>query len=122
MSPTEHGLPAAVVQRIHATLADVPEVEQATLYGSRALGRFRPGSDIDLTLSGADLTPRHLARLDTALDDLLLPWRFDLSLHASLTSPALLEHIERVGKVFYQRPTAAPVDAPCPSGAAQARD
>ena len=111
MRPTEHGLPAAVVQRIHATLADVPEVEQATLYGSWALSRFRPGSDIDLTLSGADLTPRHLARLDTALDDLLLPWRFDLSLHASLTSPALLEHIERVGKVFYQRPAELPVDA-----------
>ena len=67
------------------------------------MGRFRPGSDIDLTLSGADLTARDLARLNTALDDPLLPWRFDLSLRESLESPALLEHIERVGKVFYER-------------------
>lgn len=98
-----HGLPAAVVERIHATLARFPEVEQATLYGSRAMGSYRPGSDIDLTLSGAQLDGRVLARLDAALDDLLLPWRFDLSLQAELQSAALLEHIARVGHVFYTR-------------------
>jgi predicted nucleotidyltransferase len=99
----DHGLPPAVVQRIHSTLASFPQVEQATLYGSRALGAFRPGSDIDLTLNGADLNSRTLAQLDAALDDLLLPWRFDLSLRSSLESPALIEHIERVGTLFYQR-------------------
>lgn len=98
-----HGLPVAVVERIHATLARFPEVEQATLYGSRAIGSYRPGSDIDLTLSGEHLDQRVLARLDAALDDLLLPWRFDLSLQAEVQSAALLEHIARVGQVFYTR-------------------
>lgn len=55
---------------------------QATLYGSRSPGRHRPGSDID---------------------DLLLPWRFDLSLQASLQSPELIDHIQRVGQVFHRR-------------------
>lgn len=90
-----HGLPAAVVERIQTTLACFPEVELATLYGSRAIGCQRPGSDIDLSLSRA--------RLDAALDDLLLPWRFDLCLQAELQSAALLEHIARVGQVFYRR-------------------
>ena len=100
---TSHGLPQAVVQRIHTTMAGFPEIEQATLYGSRAMGSHRPGSDIDLTLSGAGLDGRALARLDQALDELLLPWRFDLSLKAELQSEALLSHIDQVGQVFYQR-------------------
>ncbi len=98
-----HGLPVAAVERIQATLAAFPAIEQATLYGSRALGRHRPGSDIDLTLSGADLDGLTLTRLDQALDDLLLPWRFDLSLRASLQSPELIDHIQRVGQVLYRR-------------------
>jgi predicted nucleotidyltransferase len=103
IAATSHGLPAAAVAKIQVTLAAFPAIEQATLYGSRALGRHRPGSDIDLTLSGADLDSRTLALLDAALDDLLLPWRFDLSLQASLQSPELIDHIQRVGKVFYRR-------------------
>ncbi|MCP9916315.1 nucleotidyltransferase domain-containing protein [Cyanobium sp. ATX 6F1] len=102
-SATRYGLPIAAVARIQATLAAFPAIEQATLYGSRALGRHRPGSDIDLTLSGVDLDHRTLARLDVALDDLLLPWRFDLSLLAALQSPELIDHIQRAGVVFYRR-------------------
>ncbi len=89
--------------RIQATLATFPSIEQATLDGSRALGRHRPCSGIDLTLSGIGLDHRTLARLDNALDDLLLPWRFDLSLLAALQSPELIDHSQRVGVVFYRR-------------------
>jgi hypothetical protein len=45
-----------------------PQVEQATLYGSRAMRPFRPGSDIDLPLSSADLDFRTLVQLDAALN------------------------------------------------------
>ena len=102
-SPVSHGLPAAAVAKIQGVLATFPAIEQATLYGSRALGRHRPGSDIDLTLAGDGLDARTLARLDGALDDLLLPWRFDLSVQSSLQSPELIEHIQRVGQLFYRR-------------------
>ena len=102
-TPASHGLPAAAVVKIHQTLAAFPAIEQATLYGSRAMGRHRNGSDIDLTLAGATLDARTLALLDGALDDLLLPWRFDLSLQASLQSPELIDHIQRFGQLFYRR-------------------
>ncbi len=102
-TPASHGLPAAAVAKIKDTLATFPAIETATLYGSRALGRHRPGSDIDLTLAGAGLDGGTLARLDAALDDLLLPWRFDLSLQSCLQSPELIEHIQRVGQLFYSR-------------------
>ena len=50
-----------------------PEVEAAILYGSRALGRHRPASDIDLALIGPALNATALARIDADRDDLLLP-------------------------------------------------
>jgi len=97
-----HGLSKTAVERIREVLAHFPEVEKAVLYGSRAMGTHRPGSDIDLTLCGSHLGQSELTRIDEALDDLLLPYRIDLSAMASLTHPALLDHIRRVGVVFYE--------------------
>ena len=98
-----HGLSEPAEERIRGVLAHFPEVEKAVLYGSRAKGTHRPGSDIDLTLYGSGLGQSLLARIDEELDDLLLPYQMDLSLFASLTHPALLDHIRRVGVVLYKR-------------------
>jgi predicted nucleotidyltransferase len=98
-----HGLSETAVECIREVLARFPEVEKAVLYGSRAKGTHRPGSDIDLTLHGSDLGQSLLARIDEELDELLLPYQMDLSLFASLTHPALLDHIRRVGVVLYER-------------------
>jgi predicted nucleotidyltransferase len=84
-------------------LARYPQVELAVLYGSRAIGRHRPASDIDLTLVGRDLDASTLAGIEADLDDLLLPWMIDLSSFSDLNHPPLLVHIERVGQVFYRR-------------------
>jgi uncharacterized protein len=98
-----HGLSAQTVERIVTALAHYPEIEKAVLYGSRAKGNYRNGSDIDLTLFGEGLSHGLLTRLDHELDDLLLPYKFDLSFFADLTHPELIEHIKRVGVVFYER-------------------
>jgi predicted nucleotidyltransferase len=58
------------VAKIRGVLATFPAVERAVLYGSRAMGNFKPGSDIDLTLHGDDLTARMLGDIAEALDDL----------------------------------------------------
>lgn len=107
-----HGLPAATVERLQRVLAQYPEVEQAVLYGSRAKGTYRPGSDIDLTLCGGGLNHSLLTRIDHELDDLLLPYRIDLSLMSDLTHPALLDHIRRVGFVLYEKRAAPPEAQP----------
>ena len=101
------GLPDSAIAAIRQVLASHPEVESATLYGSRALGRHRPASDIDLTLIGAAISAATLARIDADLDDLLLPWMIDLSCLASIDHPALLAHIDRAGVELYCR-----LDAP----------
>ena len=68
-----HGLSERTVEKIQAVLAGFPQVEKAVVYGSRAKGNFKPGSDIDLTLFGDGLTDKVLSRIYWALDDLLLP-------------------------------------------------
>jgi len=99
----KHGLSEATVAKICGVFARFPAVEKAVLYGSRAKGNFKPGSDIDLTLYGEDLTPPRLGDISEALDDLLLPYIIDLSLYSDLEHVKLREHIDRVGKVFYEK-------------------
>jgi uncharacterized protein len=101
------GLPQTAVERIREVLAHYPAVEKAVLYGSRAKGTHRPGSDIDLTLCGSSLDHTQLTRIENELDDLLLPYQMDLSIFSELTHPALLDHIRRVGVTIYQSSPAA---------------
>ena len=97
------GLSAATLEQIRTTLARLPQVEKGVLYGSRAEGNFKPGSDIDLTLRGDGLTMSLLGDIDAALDDLLLPYEIDLSIYEQLDHAELVAHIDRVGRVIYQK-------------------
>ncbi len=101
------GLSKVTIEKICAVFANFAEIEQAVLYGSRAQGNFKPGSDIDLTLKGAGLTEYLRGEIADKLDDLLLPYSIDLSLLDKLDHAALRKHIERVGVVFYKRGTTA---------------
>lgn len=101
------GLKPHTISAIQNVFARHPEIKQAVLYGSRAKGTQRPGSDIDLTLFGEALTYTQLDRIETEIDDLLLPYTVDLSLHTQIDNADLLDHIRRVGQVFYQRDESA---------------
>jgi len=96
------GLKPNTIQQIHSVFIQYPQVETAMLYGSRVKGNYKTGSDIDLTLTGHDLELALLYKIATAIDDLLLPYTFDLSIYKHISNPDLLAHIERVGRIFYQ--------------------
>ena len=98
----KYGLSEATVEKICGVFARFPEVEKAVLYGSRAKGNYKTGSDIDLTLYGEQLTSRLCATIASELDDLLLPYTIDLSVFDELNHAKLREHIERVGVVIYE--------------------
>jgi predicted nucleotidyltransferase len=99
----KYGLSDDIVARICGVFARFPAIEKAVLYGSRAKGNYKPGSDIDLTLYGENLTPSQLGDIAEELDDLLLPYMFDLSIFDDLGHADLRGHIERVGQVFYEK-------------------
>ncbi len=95
------GLPDEVLPRLLAILTSNPKIKQLTLYGSRAKGNWRRGSDIDLCIDGADLSLRDLDEIDARIDDLLLPWKVDITVLQQIDNPDLVEHIERVGVRLY---------------------
>jgi uncharacterized protein len=97
------GLSDAVIQKISTVLRRYPQIEKAILYGSRAKGNYKNGSDIDLTLQGTDLTLNVLFKILNEMDDLYLPYTIDLSIYADISDPDMVEHIERVGTIFYSR-------------------
>lgn len=99
------GLKSDTISAIRSCFVHYPEIERVILYGSRAMGTFKKGSDIDLCIVG-EMNFDALLRLETQLDDLLLPYKIDLSIYANLQNPSLLAHIKRVGQVFYERDAA----------------
>lgn len=106
-----HGLSRQTVQRIQGVLIHFPEVSSAVLFGSRAKGTARLGSDIDLALYGEGIDWRVLGRIEDELDDLLLPYSFSLLHHDNRTDSDVAAHIARVGVPFYQRQETAAVSA-----------
>lgn len=96
------GLKEKVIEEIQKVLSGFPEITVAVLYGSCAKGNYKTGSDIDLTLKITDEAPdRLLFRVMNALDDLGLPYSFDVSIFDRLDNSDLIEHINRVGVEFY---------------------
>ena len=97
------GLDGRTLDLLVSALSREPTVHRAILFGSRAKGTAKPGSDIDLCLEGPDLGTPVLARLETFLDDLLLPWEIDLVPRTDIDNPELLAHIDEFGIPIYER-------------------
>ena len=104
MSVLRFGLKETVIEKLCGVFAKYPQVSKAVIYGSRAKGNYKNGSDIDLTLyGGADLTLNILYKIIDEIDDLLLPYTVDLSIYRTLSDPDFIDHIRRVGVTFYDK-------------------
>lgn len=101
-----YGLSPVDIEKIRAVFKKFTQVESVVIYGSRAKGNYRTGSDIDLTIkTDGTETERLLFDVIQAIDDLDLICLFDISLLADIKNRDLLNHIERVGCEFYRRKT-----------------
>lgn len=99
--PSQWGLSPDDILAIQGVLKNHLLILKAILYGSRAKGTFKPGSDIDLTLIAPQMSLDELLLIENELDDLDLPYKMDLSLFHQIENDHLIEHINRVGAVFY---------------------
>lgn len=97
------GLKESLLKNITSIFSDFPDVQSVIIYGSRAKGNFKPGSDIDLVLKGKKLNLTTLNLISLKIDDLLLPYSFDMSLFDYIESNELIDHINRKGKLLYHR-------------------
>ena len=98
----DHGLSDRTLATLDSIFRKYPGIQQAILYGSRAKGNFRKGSDIDLTLkTDGTFTRTDLLRIAGDFDDSDMPYFVDVSIYEKLSNPDLKAHIDRVGKVLY---------------------
>lgn len=95
------GLSDKTISAIHSVFSKYPQITKAIVYGSRAMGNYKNGSDIDLTLYGSKLSNQILMDILDDLDELLLPYKIDLSIYAAINNEKLQDHINRVGIDFY---------------------
>lgn len=96
------GLAPQEIDLMRGVFRRFPAISEVTLYGSRAKGTYRPESDIDLALVGVDDDVQAEAVADE-LDELPLPYRFDVKAYGGIKYGPLREHIARVGVSLYRR-------------------
>ncbi|MCK5146544.1 nucleotidyltransferase domain-containing protein [bacterium] len=100
----EYGLKKEIIEAITQVFLDFKNIDKVVLYGSRAKGNYRTGSDIDITLFGKNLNLHNsVYPLMEALDELYLPYSFDISIFKHIANQDLIEHIKSTGKVFYSK-------------------
>ncbi len=97
------GLSPATIEKLRSVFTAYRGVERVVLYGSRAKGTHDTGSDIDMMIVGEALDTLDLLRIETAIDDLLLPHMVDIALLHHVTNAELIEYIRRVGVTLYSR-------------------
>lgn len=97
----KYGLSINNLNKIVNVLKQFPAIETACLYGSRAKGNYKPSSDVDLMLKGKKLDLNQLTGVMTKLDDLLLPYQFDIAIYHQIDNGELLDHVNRVGVELY---------------------
>jgi uncharacterized protein len=98
MTEASHGISQHSLDILRACLAPFADrIEAVGLFGSRATGRWRPASDIDLVLTGPRLTAADIARIALDLADSYLPVRADVVAAHMIHDPALAAHIARFG-------------------------
>lgn len=96
------GLTYDEILAINKIFSKYPQIEEVILYGSRAKGNFKNTSDIDLSLVGKEIDLSLQTDIEFDLDDLMLPYKFDISIYDRISNPELLDHIKKVGKKFYE--------------------
>lgn len=94
------GLTASAIKQICEVLSKHGKIQKVKLYGSRALGTFRPGSDIDLSFIAPEMDTTELLKIENELEELSLPYKFDLSLLHQIDNQNLVDQINRVGVDF----------------------
>ena len=97
------GLSDSTIDKLQEVFRRYAEVDEVIIYGSRAKGNFRNGSDIDITVKGNRINRKIMSSIWQDIEDLNFPYKVDLSDFQVLNTPDLSDHIERVGKVLYRK-------------------
>ena len=94
----DSGLTDRQLELIRKATGQFTEIEAALLFGSRAMGNYKPGSDVDIAIKGRCITEETIRSLNTLLnEELPLPHFFDIIHYDTLDNESLVQHINQHG-------------------------
>lgn len=96
------GVTQDALNKMNSVFKNYKEIDAVLIYGSRAMGNFIVASDIDISLVGQEIDLTLQNKLELELDDLMFPYKFDISIYKKITNPAFIGHIDRVGIEIYK--------------------
>ena len=102
------GLKDRQIKNIKQVFSKYNHVDEVVIYGSRALGNYRKASDIDLAVKGGNLNSTDEMRITFDLDDLMLPYKFDITIYNHINNQELRHHIDQFGKIIYRKQATQP--------------
>lgn len=92
------------IEYIKLAIAKFETIEKAIIFGSRAMGNYKKGSDVDLVIFGAKITKEVVFKLDDYLNEILpLPYFFDILHYENISNDNIKKHIQDEGKIVFQR-------------------
>ncbi len=97
------GLKTNCIADIINVLKLQPQVEEALIFGSRAMGTYKNGSDIDIALKGEKITFDIIATIRLRLDKLPYLYMYDIIDYKKISNPAVTAHIDELGITFYKK-------------------
>lgn len=92
-----YGLPEKDLESVISIIRNNFKVDEIILFGSRAKGNFEKGSDVDIAIKGKELILNDLLNISIEVDELLLPYNFDILIYNRIEENDLIDHIKRVG-------------------------
>ena len=103
------GLSLNNIAKINSVFDQYPDINEVLLFGSRAKGNYRDNSDIDLVIKGKDINLTILQEIENKLEALYIPNTIDLIVYDNIHNADLLNHIDRMGKPFYEKGKSLPL-------------
>ncbi|HBH82873.1 MAG: hypothetical protein A2X03_15645 [Bacteroidetes bacterium GWA2_40_15] len=98
-----YGLSETVIEKLISVFSSNSEIDEVIIFGSRAKGNYKEGSDIDISLKGAGITSSLIRKIELEIDNLYLPYKVDLINYNDIIEPMLTDHIDRVGICIYKK-------------------
>lgn len=107
------GLKDTDLVTIRSVLQNFREIEEAVIFGSRATGTYRKGSDVDIALQGENVTIDVTQKVSYLLnEETVMPYQFDVLSYGAISNSDLVDHIQRVGGILYSANTERIVGEP----------
>lgn len=98
-----YGLSDTIIEGLREVFKKHANIDEVIIFGSRAKGTYSEGSDIDLALKGNNISFNQLMDIHIQIEDLDLLYKVDLVDYNKYVASPVAAHIDRVGKVFYQK-------------------